>query len=102
MLVLAAAEPAFGDVDLVKYAITQGGLLAVVIILLWSFRREFRRQIDEERERLQEAKDNFAVMTALVAQTNAAMQKTYSTGETQERAIHRLARAIEKLEDRKS
>ena len=59
VVALAAVEPIVGDVDLYKYAITQGGLLAVVLVLLWSYRRDFKRIVDDQQARL-------GVMTELV------------------------------------
>lgn len=98
-LLTAAVEPLSGEVDMFKYALAQGGLLAVVLVLLWAFRREFRRQIADEQDKTKAADHRLDTMMALVAQTNTAMQKTFTVGEVQERAIHRLARAIEKLEE---
>lgn len=73
-------EPLTAEPDLLRYAITQGGLLAVVLVLLWSIRLESRRK-----------DDRLAVLTKLVADSTAALTKNTEQGD-------RLARAVENLE----
>jgi hypothetical protein len=102
LIVATAAEPVVGDVDLVKYGVTQGGLLLVVLVLLWGFRREFRREVAVERARASATERREDLLLALVGQCNTAMQRTVNAAEEQEKATHRLARAIERLEDRRS
>lgn len=75
-------EPLASQPDLVKYAITQGGLLAVVLVLIWSNRVDAKRK-DERLE----------VMTNLVATATQALTKASETSD-------RLARAVENLERR--
>lgn len=83
MLIQGVMEPLAVEPDLFKYAVTQGGLLAVVLVLLWSIRTEAKRK-DERLE----------VMTNIVAQSTAALTRV---GETQAR----LALAVENLERRR-
>lgn len=85
-LLIAALEPMSGETDLVRYAITQGGLLAVVLVLLWSYRRDAMRQLSEKDERL-------AVMTELVRLSTAALTRSADASE-------RMARAVENLDRR--
>jgi hypothetical protein len=85
-LLATAAEPIVGDADLVRYAITQGGLLAVVLVLLWSYRRDSMRMLLERENRL-------AVMTELVQASTAALTRSAE-------ACERMARAVENLERR--
>lgn len=103
VLLATAVEPTtmLGDGDLVRYAITQGGLFGVSLVLLWAFRKEFRRQLEDERARTAAADHRTDQVMQLVALTNAAMTKSAAWAEAQEKATHRLARAIEKLEDRR-
>lgn len=80
----AVVEPFSADADLTRYAVTQGGLLIVVLVLLWSIRNDSKRK-DERLE----------VMIDLVAASTAALTRSADTGE-------RLARAVENLERRGS
>jgi hypothetical protein len=82
LLVTALETVAPSDPDLVRYAVTQGGLLAVVLILLWSMHRDSSRK-DERLE----------VMTDLVAQSTAATARATEV-------LERLARSVENLERR--
>lgn len=104
-LIVAAVEPLAGDTDLVKYAVTQGGLLAVVLVLLWSYRRELKRQLDDkeaERERqleekekeLDEKEQRLQVFMTLVTQSTTALTRSAD-------ACDRMARAAENLERRR-
>lgn len=88
---MAALEPVLpalpgDDYSLVKYAITQGGLVLVVIVLLWSYRRDFTRVLGEQQDRL-------AVMTELVQLSTTALTRSAD-------ASDRMARAVENMERR--
>jgi len=87
-LLIATLEPVLptgGDeVGLLKYAITQGGLALVVLVLLWSYRRDFTRVLAEQQDRL-------TVMSTMIATTTAALTQAAA-------AQDRLARAIESLQ----
>ncbi len=87
---LAALEPVMplpgDDFSLLKYAITQGGLVLVVIVLLWSYRRDFTRVLTEQQDRL-------SVMTNIVQVSTAALTRSADASE-------RMARAVENMERR--
>src|SRR4051812_22149918 len=90
MILAVAVDPILpqvGDVDLVKYAVTQGGLLAVVLVLMWSYRRDWQRTLSEERDR------SSATLT-LAKETTFALTRSTEICE-------RLTKAVEKLEDRR-
>lgn len=82
LLLQGVVAPLTAEPDLLRYAITQGGLLAVVLVLLWFIRLESRRK-----------DDRLAVLTQLVANTTAALTRNTEQGD-------RLARAVENLERR--
>lgn len=82
-LLLALEPPFTSDLDLWRYVITQGGLLVVVLILLWGI----RAQLKGKDERL-------AVMTDLVREATAAQTQSAD-------AVHRMARAVEILTERR-
>lgn len=89
-LIVATLEPTGvgADVDLTKYAITQGGLLAVVFVLLFFYRRDFMRKQKSDE-------DQIAILTSLVEKNTTALVATGSTLTANEKATHRLSRAIE-------
>lgn len=89
-LLLATVEPVTSDTDLVRYGITQGGLLAVVLVLLWYIRELHKRPFE-----------TLSVLTDLVAQTNQTMQKSINVSEAQERAIQQLSRTLEERSHRR-
>lgn len=90
-LVLAVTEPVIGgEADLLKYAITQGGLLFVVLVLLWSYRRDFSRQLKERDEQFKVIADLVSASTreqTILADLNAQMV----------RAVEQLTRVVERF-----
>ncbi len=86
-LLVAAVEPLNGETDFMRYAVTQGGLLAVVLVLLWSYRKDSMGQLKEKDEQL-------AVMTTLVSNATVALTRSAEAGE-------RMARAVEAFERRR-
>lgn len=71
------------DTDFTRYAMTQGGLLVVVLVLLWGIRREML------------GKDNqIAELTGLVKESTEAQTKATD-------ALERLSRAVELLTERR-
>lgn len=86
-MLIATMEPAMptqpGELDLVKYAITQGGLLAVVLILLWSRWRDDQRITAAKDNQIQEL-TNMATVSATALARSAE-------------SVDRMARAIEQL-----
>lgn len=89
-LVVATLEPVSGDVDLTKYAITQGGLLAVVLVLLFFYRRDFMRVQQRDDEKI-------SILTDLVEKNTTALSGSSSQLAANEKATHRLARALENV-----
>lgn len=81
------------NADLIRYVFTQGGLFAVLIVVLWSYRRDFTRILDRDAERLE-------VLTGLVAANTSAMTASKDESVRTNDALHRVSRAIEHLENR--
>lgn len=79
----AGADPEF-----VKWAFTQGGLVLVVLILGWSYRRDMLRIAAKDGEKIE-------LLTELVRDASTAVQASTSQSAATEKSIHRLARAIE-------
>lgn len=88
MLVFATMEPGLEQVDLVKYAVTQGGLFAVVVVLLFFYRRDFKRFQEKDEEKV-------ALLLQIVTNNATVLNSNVE-------ATHRLARAVENLDERRS
>lgn len=71
-----------GNEDLVRYAITQGGLVVVVLVLLWSQRKDTLAQRENRNHQL-------TALTTLIMESTATLQK-HADG------IDRMARSIER------
>lgn len=83
-LFFAAVElPLSENVDVVKYGVTQGGLLAVVLVLLYFYRRDFMDRLDEKNDRLK-------VMTDLAAESATSLTRLTE-------ALERMNRTIEDM-----
>lgn len=110
-LLFAVAEPVLGaDENALKYAITQGGLLCVALVLLWYIKNLHQGRVEEQQQRLGEEKERTAqahhvieMLTELVGQTSATMQKTITVGEALEKSTDRLTSAVQRMvEDRRT
>jgi hypothetical protein len=93
-LALGLAEPLAGDTDLPRYAITQGGLLACVLIVLWAYRKDALGALQAER-------DKNAILVGLVGDTRAAMVKHADAFAAQASSIERLARIVDRIDERR-
>lgn len=89
-------DPASSD-SMVRYALTQGGLLSLLIVLGWSYRRDFMQMAELRQERI-------SVLTEIVsksteAQTRSAEALIQSTAalSTQAQSIHALSQAVGEL-----
>lgn len=101
LMVAAAVEPVVNDTDLVRYGLTQGGLLAVVLVLLWSYRKDMVGKLADRDNQL-------SVMTALVSKSTEALMKSgeadirlAEAGKQNADAIAQMARAIESMNTRR-
>lgn len=95
-----------GEIDLVKWAFTQGALALVLMVVLWSYRRDYARiqALGERDSAAQIATSNaqIAMLTTLVGDCKAAIERSAAQSAATEKAIHRLARALEEqLADRR-
>jgi hypothetical protein len=76
-----------------RWAIIQGGLLVALLIVLWSYRKDLVGVLASERERS-------SVLIELVKNSTAANEKSAAASEATEKAVQRLARALEMMEKR--
>lgn len=81
------------EIDLVKWAFTQGALALVLIVVLWSYRRDYARIIAKDER---DTAVQFATLTALVGDCKGAIEAARAQSAATEKAIHRLARALER------
>lgn len=93
-LIVATVEPVLGEPDVVRYAITQGGLLAVVLVLIYMMRRDFQRREAKGEEKA-------VILTELVRANTAALTHTTDALIASQQATERLSRVVDHLRDRK-
>ena len=92
------------DQDFIKWAVTQGGLTLVLILVLWQYRRDFFRRADDEKRRTDEWKSAHAstqlekreLRDVLEANAKAMSEHATATALNTE-ATNRVARGIEML-----
>jgi uncharacterized protein YggE len=92
-LIIATAETIAGDIDLTRYAITQGGLLAVVLVLIYMMRRDAQRREAKGEEKA-------TVLTDLVRANTAALTRAADATQAQQEATDRLAVVVDHLRNR--
>ena len=80
----AGFEP---DADLVKWGITQGGLVLVTLVILWSYRKDFKTLLSEEHQKTE-------VLARLVAENSEAKAVHAET-------LRELVRVIDNLRNQK-
>lgn len=96
LAIVAALEPVSGgETDLIRYALTQGGLLAVVLVLLWSIRKDALGVLKERENAI-------VVMSDMVTKCATALEKAADAGQQQARAMEQMARAVESMQLRAS
>lgn len=83
------------ETNIWRYAITQGGLLVVVLVLFWYIRQMHQARLDDKEEKLQ-------VMISVVSEVKVALTRSVDSGATQAKSIEGLARAIERIEERRT
>lgn len=65
------------EAELARWAVTQGGLLVVVLVVIWSYRRDFSRSVTAERERADRAMTMMErTIAATVAHSDALRVQT--------------------------
>lgn len=93
-LIIATAEPIVGDIDMTRYAITQGGLLAVVLVLIYIMRMDAQRREAKGEEKA-------AVLIDLVQANTAALTQHTDALRTSQQATDRLTVVVDNLRNRK-
>jgi|SRR6185295_17732305 len=92
----AAIEPiAASEPDIMRYAITQGGLLLVVLVLLGYIRWLHQDRLAEKDRQIEEKDEKLQAMITLATEVKVALARSVDAAAT-------LARTVEKIEDRKT
>lgn len=73
------------DLDLLKWAVTQGGLVLVTLTILWSYRKDFRSLLAEEHQRVE-------ILSQLVRDCTSASAAQAET-------LRELTRVIDNMRD---
>lgn len=105
-LLVAAIEPVMPlpvpqDGDFLKYAITQGGLLAVVLVLLWSYRKDTMGVLQGERDRTQSERASVELLMKLAGDTREALTKNADAILSQAKTIDSLMRKLDLIDERR-
>lgn len=76
------------DPELFKWALTQGGLVLVLLVVGWTYRRDFSRLLDNDTEKLH-------ILTTLVATNTSAMERAAAASTAVERSVQRLSQSLD-------
>jgi len=93
-VVLAGTEPHASEsgaqLDLIKWAVTQGGLVLVTLVILWSYRKDFRTvlMMKDEQAKILIAREQ--VLIDLIGKVTTAMTINADASQMLTRAIERL------------
>jgi flagellar biosynthesis/type III secretory pathway M-ring protein FliF/YscJ len=90
-----------GEIDLVKWAVTQGGLTLVVIILVFILKRELARKTEKTQEELgREVEAKQLLANVLEKNANAMLQQALAVA-ANTKATEQLALNVNHLADRR-
>lgn len=87
------------EIEFYKWAMTQGGLVLVVLFGLFFYRRDFLARISEQASRVTEQATTITILTALVGQTNAAIERQTAQATAVEKSLDANASASQKVAD---
>lgn len=87
---LIAIETIGQEPDLMRYAITQGGLLMVVLVLLWSYRRDWTEIAEQRRAHI-------TILTGLVQQSAVAQTKYADSQVVMARSMEEMTRTVSRI-----
>lgn len=79
------------DGSLIRYALTQGGLLAVLILGAWMYRRDFVAIFGKQT-------DTIRVLTSALTDSTAAITSSHAAIESLDRNVDRLIHSTDQLQ----
>lgn len=94
-LTASTVEAASGEPDLLRYAITQGGLLAVSVVLLLMLQRAWQAVAASEKARLAMEQEKSRALMEMATRSATAMEKNAEAVSSQSRTIDNLTRLVE-------
>ena len=80
-----------------RWAFTQGALAAVLLVVLWSYRRDYARLSEAFQRDTASERDHTTSLVLLVEKGTAAQERGAAASEAVEKSMHRLARSVEQL-----
>lgn len=86
--------------DYVREIAKQGTLGLLCVVILWSYRRDFFRKLEDKDRELRDRKDEREQLVDVLEKSTAANTHAAIATSRQTDATHRLARTVEKLEAR--
>lgn len=86
------------DDSLIHYAITQGGLLAVVLVLIYLRQQDVKQQKEDNDKRHEENLERISILTDIAAQSATANTTNAAAARANADAITRLAGSVERFE----
>jgi hypothetical protein len=87
-----AVEP-----DILRYAITQGGLLAVVLVLIWLRQQEQKQAARAAEQKHEDNLTRISILTDIASRSATASESSAAASRENASAIQRLASAVERF-----
>jgi hypothetical protein len=92
-IVLQGAQPST-EVQLFQWAVTQGGLVLVVLFVFWSYRRDFQRLFDTEHQKAGELLLALQSNTSALASHAEMLREQAQAAREQARSMSDLAGTV--------
>lgn len=95
---LVTEVPAQRNIELLQWAVTQGGLVVVILVVVWSYRRDFQRVFSREDDKSHEL--IIALQASSTAMTSHAemMRENAHAAREQAKAFSELAGRVQACE----
>lgn len=96
-------EPRMGatEIDLVKWAVTQGGLTLLLIVVLVSYRRDFFRKNESKQAEIDDLREEKREQSAIIDRCANAMLSQAVATQANTEATRLLAQNVNNLADRR-
>lgn len=93
----AGGDPLSAD-NLLRYAVTQGGLFGVVLIGAYFYRRDMKSIADQRMDRIDVLTNIVAAASVAQTKTADALQESIASNRSQATSIQQLTMIIQRLE----
>ena len=84
--------------DLVKWGVTQGGITLVLVVVLWSYRREFLRKAEKQDSIIEVLRDEKKLLMEVIKENTAASLSQALATAANTQATQSLATNVAHLE----